>query len=182
MQRWQILLAIWVLAATQAYAAEDKEPGSKTVLGPRNINLYDGANALRAGDGKEGVRLTLLGMNVAQGKYESKVAHANLCAGFLLLEQLNTALGHCNWVLERYEDHWRTYNNRALVYLGMERFDEAEADIRRGQTLKPGSEKLKEVKGMYLDQVAPVTEQILIDERRRKTEPAVLNKSEDEVE
>jgi len=182
MQRWQILLAILIMAATQAYAAEGNEPGSKTVLGPRNINLYDGANALRVGDSKEGVRLTLLGLNTAQGKYESKVAHANLCAGFLLLEQLDTALEHCNWVLERYESHWRTYNNRALVYLGMERFEEAEADIRRGQTLKPGSEKLKEVKGMYLDEVAPVMEQILIDERRRKTEPPVLNKPADEVE
>jgi tetratricopeptide (TPR) repeat protein len=182
MMRWQVLFAILISIATPAYAGSDNEPGSRTVIGPRNIHLYDGANTLLAGDSKEGVRLTLLGLNAAHGAREVKIAHANLCAGFLLLEQLDTALEHCNWVLERDDRHWRTYNNRALVYLRMERFEESREDIRRGQEINPKSENLKEVKGMYLDETEPVVEQILMDERRRKTKPPILTKPDDEVE
>jgi Flp pilus assembly protein TadD len=160
------LLAMTMLAAVQVYA--DVEAESKTVIGPRNLYLYDGANALMAGDAKEGVTLTLRGLEVAQGLREKKIAHANLCAGFLLLGQAETALQHCDWVLERDPDHWRSYNNRALVYLRLQRFDESEADIRKGQELNPRSEKLKEVKGMYLDEVQPVDEEITIDDRRNK--------------
>ena len=93
------LLAMTMLAAVQVYA--DLEADSKTVIGPRNVYLYDGANALMAGDAEEGVLLTLKGLEFAQGQHEKKVAHANLCAGFLLLGQSETALEYCNWVLER---------------------------------------------------------------------------------
>ncbi len=182
MRRWHMLLVVLALAATQICMAQDQESGSKTVLGPRNVYLYDCANTLKAGDGEEGVRLTLLGLNSAHGKRELVAAHANLCAGFLMLKQYQTALGHCDWVLERYENHWRSYNNRALVYLFLERYEESEADIRRGQELNPRSETLKEVKGMYLDEVAPVTEEIHIDERRRATRPPTSSIVVDEVE
>ena len=73
---------------------------------------------------------------------------------------------HCNWVLERDPNYWRAYNNRAIAYLQLERFEESEADIARGQALQPGSSKLKTVKGMLLDETHPVTESIEIDERR----------------
>ena len=160
------LLAMTMLAAVQVYA--DREADSKTVIGPRNIYLHDGANALMAGDAEKGVPLTLKGLEIAQGRHEKKVAHANLCAGFLLLGQAETALEHCDWVLERDPYHWRSYNNRAIVYLRLQRFEESEADIKKGQELNPRSEKLKEVKGMYLDEVEPVDEEITIDDRRNK--------------
>ncbi len=166
MARNLILLAITIFAAVQVYA--DDEAESKTVIGPRNVYLYDGANALMAGNPAEGVTLTLKGLEFAHGLRERKIAHANLCAGFLLLGQAETALEHCDWVLERDPYHWRSYNNRALVYLRLERLEEAEADIKRGQELNPRSEKLKEVKGMYLDEVDPVVEEITIDDRRKQ--------------
>jgi len=171
MARNLVLLAITILAAVQVYA--DDEAEAKTVIGPRNIYLYDGANALIAGNPTEGVPLTLKGLEFAHGRHEKKIAHANLCAGFLLLGQAETALEHCDWVLERDPNHWRTYNNRAIVYLRLERFEDSEADIRRGQELNPRSEKLKEVKGMYLDKVEPVDERITIDDRRNQPQSPV---------
>ena len=41
-------------------------------------------------------------------------------------------------------------------------------DIIRGQELRPNSETLKEVKGLYLDEVEPVDEKITIDDRRNE--------------
>lgn len=161
-----VLLAMTMLAAVQVYAGDEVE--AKTVIGPSNLYLYDGANALLAGDPVEGVPLTLKGLELAHGMREKKAAHANLCAGFLLLGQSETALEHCDWVLERDPRHWRTYNNRAIVYLRLGRLEESEADIRKGLELNPRSEKLKEVKGMYLDVVEPVEEEITIDDRRNK--------------
>jgi len=161
-----LLLAMTVVAAVQAYADQSAE--SKTVIGPRNIYLYDGANALLDHDAVEGVPLTLKGLEFAHGQREEKIAHSNLCAGFLMLNQAETALEHCNWVLERDPYHWRSYNNRALVYLRLERFEESQADIKKGQELNPRSETLKEVKGIYLDTVEPVEEKITIDDRRKK--------------
>jgi Flp pilus assembly protein TadD len=107
-------------------------------------------------------------VKTAQDQREKKIGHANLCAGYLLLGQAKTALGHCNWVLDLDPYHWRTYNNRALVYLRLGRLEESEADIKRGQELNPRSETLKEVKGIYLDEVAPVEEKIIIDDRRNE--------------
>lgn len=158
-------LTVIVLLLMAAPVTADEER-AKTVIGPRNIHLDDGAIALKSGKAVEGVRLTLVGLKNAQGLREEKIGHANLCAGFLLVDQAATALAHCNWVLERDDRHWRTYNNRALVYLRLDRFDESKEDIRRGQALNPKSETLKEVKGRYLDEVEPVTERIIIDERR----------------
>lgn len=171
MFRRSVLLAIISLAAAGVGADEDVV--AKTVLGPSNMPLYDGANALLAGDGERGVELTLRGLRTAANLREEKIAHSNLCAGFLLVKQYESALEHCDWVLERYPSNWRTYNNRAIVYLRLGRYEESEADIQKGQLLNPRSEKLKEVKGMYLDEVEPVKEQIKIDDRRDGKTPKV---------
>ncbi len=160
------LLAMLIVAAVQV--AADEAPDSRTIIGPRNVELADGADALLANRAEEGVRLTLKGLQFAHGSREEKIGHSNLCAGFMMLNQPDTALVHCNWVLDRDPNHWRSYNNRALVYLALERFEESEADIRKGQELNPRSEKLKEVKGMYLDTVDPVDERITIDDRRTR--------------
>jgi tetratricopeptide (TPR) repeat protein len=75
-------------------------------------------------------------------------------------------LQYCNEALEQFPDFWRAYNNRALVYLRLDRFEESEADIRRGQELRPGAETLKIAKGMLLDETDPVRSNVEIDERR----------------
>lgn len=161
-----ILSATLLLAGLPAAATEE----AKTVIGPSNVDLHDGANALMAGNGEEGVRLTLRGLELAKGAREEKIGHSNLCAGYVLINQPEKALPHCNWVLERDDRHWRTYNNRALVYMRLERLEEAEEDIRKGQELHPKSRNLKIVKGMYLDKTKPVKTKIEVDDRRSAAE------------
>ena len=164
MPRFAALLALTLLASAGVVADEE----AKTVLGPRNIYLHDGAQALMAGDGKEGVRLTLIGLESAHGTRETRSAHVNLCAGYVMIGRSEEALEHCDWVLERFPGNWRTYNNRALAYLALDRLDEAEADILKGQEINPNSRTLKIVKGMYLDRTQPVAPHIEIDERRKQ--------------
>ena len=158
----RVLAGLLLLGCAQLAAQEE----SKTVIGPRNVALAQGAEALLAKDGEEGVRLTLIGLKTAQGYKEKRAALSNLCAGYLMIDQPQTALTYCNEALEQFPEFWRAYNNRALVYLRLDRFEESEADIRRGQELRPGAETLKIAKGMLLDETDPVRSNVEIDERR----------------
>ncbi len=157
-----VLVAVVLLAWSQVAAEED----NRTILGPRNPHLAEGAQALNAGDPEEGVRLTLRGLEMAQGARERKSAHSNLCAGYLLMDQPRTALKHCDEAIAIDPRFWRAYNNRALVYLRLDRYEESEADVARGQALRPSSVKLKETRGLLLDETDPVVERIEVDERR----------------
>ena len=103
MSKFLARIAILILVAGPVLAQSDSQ--SSTTLGPRNLYLFDGAQALLAGDADEGVRLTLQGLAMAHGQREVKAGHANLCAGFLMLGQAETALVHCDWVLEHDEFH-----------------------------------------------------------------------------
>lgn len=162
-----ILLLALAGAGVSAAADVDDETASRTVIGPRNPDLADGAQALMAGDAEEGVRLTERGLEFATDKQERLAGHSNLCAGYIMLNQLERALENCNRALEINEEHWRSYNNRALVYIKLGRYEEAERDIARGQELSPNARNLKIVKSMLLDETDPVSPNIIIDDRRQ---------------
>jgi hypothetical protein len=98
-----LLIAVLLLSYSQLAAGEE----FKTIIGPRNVDLADGADALLMGRGEEGVRLTLRGLEIATGDRERKIAHSNLCAGYIMIDKPLTALEHCNWVVDRYPDFWR---------------------------------------------------------------------------
>ncbi|MGI9272025.1 MAG: hypothetical protein ACR2QT_09640 [Woeseiaceae bacterium] len=140
--------------------------GNKTVLGPSNVPLQDGANALRAGEAAEGVRLTLLGLKQSRGAKERQTAKSNLCAGYALLEQYQVALQYCNEVLDEDDKNWRSYSNRALIYVKLRRLEEAHQDLLKGEAISPNANKLKAVRKMYRDATNPVSPNIVIDDRR----------------
>ena len=162
------MLVAGVVIATASLANET--PDSRTVMGPRNPQLADGATALKAGKIDDGVRLTLLGLEKSHGQRERTAALANLCAGYLLLGQLDESLGYCDQAIAVNDRNWRAYNNRALVYMELDRYEDAEADIIRGQELAPNAKTLKVAKGMLLDETQPVSPNIIIDDRREPAE------------
>jgi len=141
---------------------------SKVVIGPRNLDLSEGAQELLAGNAVEGVQLTLRGLKVAQGKREKEAALSNLCAGYIMIGMLEPALEYCNMLILSNERHWRGRNNRALIYVMQENYEKAEEDLLVGQELNPNARTLKVVKGMLLDATQPVESNIVIDDRRRK--------------
>ena len=145
---------------------------NKTVIGSSNPPLKDGADALRAGDAEEGIRLTLIGLRQSISSRERQTAKSNLCAGYVMLEQLETALAYCNDVLADNDQHWRAYSNRALVYVKLKRFAEAEQDLQKGEAISPHARTLKAVRKMLLDATNPVAPIIVIDDRRRAPDDA----------
>ena len=160
-------LAIALVVANLLLPASRAEE-SKIVIGPRNLDLSEGAQELLAGNAAEGVELTLRGLAVAQGKREKEAALSNLCAGYIMIGMLEPALEYCNKLILSNERHWRGRNNRALIYVMQENYEKAEEDLLVGQELNPNARTLKVVKGMLMDATQPVESNIVIDDRRRK--------------
>ena len=164
-----LLLSVLLAALGQAQAqapASQSDASAKTVIGPANVDLADGAAALRAGDAEDGVRLTQRGLRSANSQRDRVAGYSNLCAGLVMLDRLDEALDACNRALELDDQHWRSYSNRALVYLRQERYAEAEQDLSAGEELSPNARTLKTLRAMYRDAVDPVSPSIIIDDRR----------------
>ena len=150
--------------------AEEQDSQSKTVIGPRNPDLFYGGQELQAGNAEKGIRLTHRGLAAAVGKREKQAALNNLCAGYLMLEQWQTALGYCNRAIELSPDNWRSLSNRAFAYVKLERYEDAAADLDKGQEIAPQSRSLKEVRGLFLDATEPVSPSIEVDDRRHSVD------------
>jgi len=160
-----LLMLLGSLAQAQSTAGRS-DAVAKTVVGPANADLADGAAALRAGDVEEGVRLTERGLSRATDRRERVAGYSNLCAGLAMLERLDEALKACDRALQLDDRHWRSYSNRALVYLKQERYPEAERDIASVEALSPNAHTLGKLRAMYRDAVDPVTPSVIIDDRR----------------
>lgn len=162
-----IALLVPVLAAAQSNRALTSDANNTVVVGERNPQLADGAQALLKGDAERGVALTLRGLKVALGEREHEAALSNLCAGYILLAKYKSALIYCDMLLVRNDKNWRAYNNRAVIYIKTNKYDMAERDLVRGEALRPGAHTLKVARAMYLDAVSPVTPEIEVDDRQR---------------
>lgn len=138
----------------------------KIVIGPTNLELYNGAMALQADDGEEGVRLTLLGLQHAASDQERLTGMSNLCAGYLMLQQFDEALEQCNLALAADPDYWPALTNRASIYVLTGRYDAAETDLLRAEELAPSARSVKEVRQLFLDKTNPVEPSVTIDDRR----------------
>ena len=147
-------------------AFQNMGEGDVTVGPTKNAKLQDGANRLDVGDAEEGIELTLAGLHQARGTLERRTALSNLCAGYLMLEELDKALYYCNEALELNDENWRVYNNRALIYVLQRRFAEAEADLARCEELHPHAQPTRVVRQLLVHAKDPVAPIITVDDRR----------------
>lgn len=138
------LLTLLMITAGYGTAAEEQFSGSKTILRQTNSLLLEGANALNAGRTEEGIHLTLQGLKEAATVEENAVGHSNACAGYVLLRQWAEALTHCNAALALDASNWRTYNNRAAIYIGQGLFELGLQDLETGLALAPDAPLLHE--------------------------------------
>jgi len=140
------LSGLVLIAATCPYTLVDAEElaSSKTVIGETNSLLADGAAALQAGRIEEGVRLTLEGLKGRLTPQENAAGHSNACAGYILLKQWAEALAQCNAALAIDSSNWRTYNNRAGIYIEQGLYDLGLKDLQAGLALAPEAATLHE--------------------------------------
>ncbi|MDX1482578.1 MAG: tetratricopeptide repeat protein [Woeseiaceae bacterium] len=158
------LLLLPALVSAQSNRPFESDTATKTVIGPANPDLQEGAQALLAGDAELGVRKTLEGLEVAVGEREHEAALSNLCAGYILLGQYQAALGYCDLLLARNDENWRAYNNRAVIYIKTGQYEKAERDLAKGEALRPGAHTLKVARAMYMDAVHPVAPEVEVDD------------------
>lgn len=156
----------------QAQQQSRSETGNKTVIGVRNVPLKEGADAMLAGDWEDGIRLTHIGLKQAFGSREEEAGLSNLCAGYLQIGKYDTALMYCEMLLTRNPDHWRGYNNRALIYIKTKQWEKARLDLERGEALNAGAYTMKVARALYMDAVHPVAPEVEIDDRDEATKAA----------
>ncbi|RLA33860.1 MAG: hypothetical protein DRR11_04455 [Gammaproteobacteria bacterium] len=145
----------------------NRDQNPTTIIGPRNLPLYDGAQELLAGNNAEGVRLTHEGLLLASGRREREAGLSNLCAGYIKLQLYDKALTYCDMLLASNDRSWRGFNNRAVIYIMTEQWEKAEQDLIHGEALHPGAKTMKVARAMYMDAVHPVAPEIEIDDRQR---------------
>ncbi|WP_446830713.1 hypothetical protein [Candidatus Foliamicus sp.] len=120
-------------------------------------NLSGGAMALRLGDYEQGIRLTLAGLRSPSAKAHStktrSAAHSNLCAGYLMAAQFQTALESCNEALRLKSNNWQAHSNRAVLFIMTGQLKRAAEDIERGKRIKPDSRRLMEVEELLAARV-----------------------------
>lgn len=173
MYRFIIILVAVCLAAPGLAQHRDRtrdDIGPKTIIGPRNVYLQDGASALMAGRAEEGVRLTLKGLEAALGAREEEAALSNLCAGYIMMEKYAEAMRYCDLLLARNDKNWRGYNNRAVIYIQTKQYEKARRDLERGEALNPNARTMKIARSMYMDAVHPVRPEIEIDDRQNEND------------
>jgi tetratricopeptide (TPR) repeat protein len=127
-------------AAAQSLATQaNQQAMSSTVIGLENPLLARGAEALIAGQAEEGVRLTLEGLKLPAPPRDIAAAHANLCAGYVLLHRYDEALTQCDLAITLDSSNWRAFNNRAAVFSAQGLYDKAIEDVLVGLKLSPGA-------------------------------------------
>jgi tetratricopeptide (TPR) repeat protein len=140
MQRLALLAIVaFVVAGAPGTALSQ----TTTILGDTNQLLADGSAALAAGRYEEGIRLSLAGLEQPNNTADQAAALSNICAGYAALKQWGKALPLCNRSLELDRGNWRTFNNRAAVFVGLELYELALTDVNAGLEIAPNSTTLR---------------------------------------
>lgn len=157
-------LLLGSLAAFLA-ASSWAQPDSRTVVGPRNPLLAEGADAIRAGQYDEGIRLTTLGLENEPVTTAARAgALANLCAAYAGKGDADAAIEHCNASIELSQHNWRAYSNRAYAYWLKGMYDEAARDVETAAAIAPDAKQVVQIRGMINERrLAP---SVTIEDRR----------------
>jgi tetratricopeptide (TPR) repeat protein len=140
MPRLALLAIVTIVVASGPGAALAQ---TATILGDTNQLLADGSAALASGRYEEGIRLSLAGLELPNNTADQAAALSNICAGYAGLKQWSKALPHCNRSLELDRGNWRTFNNRAAVFVGLELYELALTDVNSGLEIAPNSATLR---------------------------------------
>jgi tetratricopeptide (TPR) repeat protein len=125
-----------------------EQADSRTVLGVANEYLSAGAEAIRAGQYDDGIRLTKLGLDRPASPRDRAAALSNLCAAHAAKNEPDTAIGYCTESLVINEANWRAYSNRAYAYYLKRQFEAADSDLDVALSINPNAKQMPQIRGM----------------------------------
>jgi tetratricopeptide (TPR) repeat protein len=125
-----------------------EQADSRTVLGVANEYLAAGAEAIRAGQYDDGIRLTKIGLDRPASPRDRSAALSNLCAAHAAKNEPDTAIGYCTESLGINDTNWRAYSNRAYAYYLKKQFELADADLDIALSINPSARQMPQIRGM----------------------------------
>ena len=125
-----------------------KKADTRTLVGVENEYLAAGAEALRAKQYDEGIRLTILGLERPTQPRDRANALSNLCAAHAAKREPAIAIDYCTQSLEIDSENWHAYSNRAYAYYLSLKFEEADDDLDRALALNPSARQMPQIRGM----------------------------------
>jgi tetratricopeptide (TPR) repeat protein len=142
-------IAIWLMAAA-AWAQVDpqQQADSRTVLGGGNEYLSAGADAIRAGQYDDGIRLTRIGLERASRITDRAAALSNLCAAHAAKGETDLAVETCTESLALNDQNWRAYSNRSYAYFLKGMYAMASADLEAAASFSPNARQVQQIRGM----------------------------------
>jgi tetratricopeptide (TPR) repeat protein len=155
MARWIICsFAMGCAAAAWGQPSKVLDPSkanadNRTVLGVSNEYLSAGAEAIRARQYDDGIRLTKLGLERGMASSHDRAgALSNLCAAYAAKGEPDLAIKSCSQSLDINKDNWRAYNNRSYAYYLKGRYRLADADLKKAQAINPNARQVGTIRGM----------------------------------
>jgi tetratricopeptide (TPR) repeat protein len=141
----------WCLATVSTGWAQPPQPqpaDSRTVLGGGNQYLSAGADAIRAGQYEDGIRLTTIGLGQAPTQRDRAAGLSNLCAAHAAKGEPDRAIDYCTQSIHVNETNWRAYSNRAYAHLLKGMVVEATADLAIAAQHSPDARQVLQIRGM----------------------------------
>jgi tetratricopeptide (TPR) repeat protein len=142
-------LAMCLVASPSFAQLEDAPADSRTVLGGGNPFLAAGADAIRAGQYDEGIRLTNLGLDRGDNKESDRAAAlSNLCAAYAAKHMPDRAIELCTESLAVSDGNWRAFSNRSYAYWLKGMLAEATVDLDAAAAISPNAKQVQQIRAM----------------------------------
>jgi tetratricopeptide (TPR) repeat protein len=125
-----------------------EQADNRTVIGASNEYLAAGAEAIRAKQYDDGIRLTKIGLERPTPPRDRAAALSNLCAAHAAKNEPDAAIGYCTESIEINDQNWRAYSNRAYAYYLKKMFDEADTDLDIALAMNPTARQMPQIRGM----------------------------------
>jgi tetratricopeptide (TPR) repeat protein len=158
-------LAMCVVASPGWAQIDNATPDNRTVIGGGNELLAAGANAIRAGQYDEGIRLTNLGLERRDNRTSERAAAlSNLCAAYAAKRMPDRAIELCTESIAVSAQNWRAYSNRAYAYWLKGKYLEATTDVEAAAAISPNAKQVQQIRAMINE--AGLTPRVTLEEHQ----------------
>ena len=125
-----------------------KQADSRTVIGVGNEYLSAGAEAIRARQYDDGIRLTELGLQRAASPQDKAAGLSNLCAAHAARGEPDRAITRCTESIAINDGNWRAYSNRSYAYYLKGLYAQADSDLALAIGINPIARQVAQLRGM----------------------------------